>query len=51
VKDAIVEVSYKESGESIQVKVNGDDGKFTAVVRADEEQDVMISLKKEGFSF
>jgi outer membrane protein OmpA-like peptidoglycan-associated protein/tetratricopeptide (TPR) repeat protein len=51
VKDAIVEVSYKESGESTQVKVNGDDGKFTAVVMADEETDVMITMKKEGFSF
>lgn len=51
VQDAIVEVSYKETGESVQVKVNGDDGKFTAVVKADVEQDVMITMKKEGFSF
>lgn len=51
VEDAIVEVSYKETGESMQVKVNGDDGKFTAVVMADEEQDVMIMVKKEGHSF
>lgn len=51
VEDAIVEVSYKESGESVQVKINGDDGKFTAIVRADEEQDVMVTVKKEGYSF
>lgn len=51
VQDAIVEISYKETGENVQVKVNGDDGKFTAVVMADEEQDVMITMKKEGFSF
>ncbi|MBI3133079.1 MAG: OmpA family protein [Bacteroidetes bacterium] len=51
VEDALVEISYKETGENIQVKVNGDDGKFTAVVMADEEQDVMITMKKEGFSF
>ncbi|MBK6524363.1 MAG: OmpA family protein [Crocinitomicaceae bacterium] len=51
IKDAIVEVSYKESGESVQVKVNGDDGKFTAVVMADLEEDVMITVKKEGYSF
>ncbi len=51
IKDAIVEISYKESGENIQVKVNGDDGKFTAVVNADVAEDVMISVKKEGYSF
>jgi hypothetical protein len=38
IKNAIVEISYKETGENVQVKVNGDDGKFTAVVMADEEQ-------------
>lgn len=53
VKDAKVEVAYKESGESVEVKVNGDDGKFAAVVKVDEkeEQDVMIVMKKEGYSF
>ena len=53
VKDATVEVSYKDSGENVEVHVNGDDGKFAAVVKIDEEeeQDVMISMKKEGYSF
>lgn len=51
VEDATVEVSYKETGESVEFKVNGDDGTFTAVVMAEEEQDVMITLKKEGYSF
>jgi len=53
VKDAKVEVSYKESGESVEVKVNGDDGKFAAVVKVDEDkpEDVMVTMKKEGFSF
>ena len=51
VKDAVVEISYKETGENVEVKVNGDDGKFTAVVMADQEQDVMITMKKDGFSF
>lgn len=51
IEDATVEVSYKESGENVQIKVNGDDGKFTAVIMADEETDVMISVKKEGYSF
>lgn len=53
VKDAKVEVSYKESGESVEVKVNGDDGKFAAVIKVDDEkpEDVMVTMKKEGFSF
>ncbi|MEO9531480.1 MAG: OmpA family protein [Crocinitomicaceae bacterium] len=53
VKDAKVEVSYKETGESVEVKVNGDDGSFAAIVKMDEkeEQDVMITMKKEGYSF
>ncbi len=53
VKDAVVEISYKNTDETVQVKVNGDDGKFAAVVNVDEDepQDVMISVKKEGHSF
>jgi outer membrane protein OmpA-like peptidoglycan-associated protein len=53
VKGAKVEVSYKDTGESVEVKVNGDDGSFAAVVKLDEkeEQDIMITMKKEGYSF
>lgn len=53
VKDATVEVSYKESGNSHEVKVNGDDGKWAAVINleSEEESDVMITMKKEGYSF
>lgn len=53
VKDAVVEISYKETGENIEIKVNGDDGKFAAIVNVDDEveQDVMITVKKQGYSF
>ena len=53
VEDATVEVTYKESGESTEVKVNGDDGKWAAVINADEEtdSDVMVTMKKAGYSF
>jgi outer membrane protein OmpA-like peptidoglycan-associated protein len=53
VKDATVEVNYKNSGESVEVKVNGDDGKFAAIVKIDEKEEeaIMITMKKEGFSF
>ncbi len=53
VKDAVVEISYKDSEENVKVHVNGDDGKFAAIINVDEgeEQDVIISIKKEGYSF
>lgn len=55
VKDAVVEISYKDSEESVEIKVNGDDGKFAAIINVDEEEDeqedVMITVKKEGHSF
>ncbi|MEX1001851.1 MAG: OmpA family protein [Crocinitomicaceae bacterium] len=53
VKDAIVEVSYKASKKNVEVNVNGDDGKYAAVINVDEDQpeDVLISMKKEGYSF
>ncbi len=53
VKDAKVEIAYKDSGKSFEVDVNGDDGKFAAIVKLkeEEEEDVMIVMKKEGASF
>ncbi|MFK8039058.1 MAG: OmpA family protein [Crocinitomicaceae bacterium] len=51
VKDGKVEISYKESGESIEYKINGDDGKFAAIINTDKAQDVLVSVKKKGFSF
>ena len=53
VKDAVVEISYKNSEESVEIAVNGDDGEFAAIINVDEDepQDVMISVKKEGHSF
>jgi outer membrane protein OmpA-like peptidoglycan-associated protein len=51
IKDAKVEISYKNSGKSVEVKINGDDGKFAAIVEVDEVQDIMVTVKKEGHSF
>jgi outer membrane protein OmpA-like peptidoglycan-associated protein len=50
-KDAKVEISYKNSGESVEVKINGDDGKYAAIIKVEEEQDIMVTVKKEGHSF
>jgi outer membrane protein OmpA-like peptidoglycan-associated protein/tetratricopeptide (TPR) repeat protein len=51
VKDATIEIAYAGSDEVTQVKVNGDDGKYAAVVKVDKKQDVMVTVKKEGHAF
>jgi outer membrane protein OmpA-like peptidoglycan-associated protein len=51
VKDATVEVSYSGTDEITQVKVNGDDGKYAAVIKTDGQSDVMVTVKKEGHAF
>lgn len=51
IKDAKVEISYKNSNKSVEVKINGDDGKFTAIIEAEVAQDIMVTVKKEGHSF
>ena len=51
VKDATIEIAYAGSNEVTQVKVNGDDGKYAAVVKVDTKQDVMVTVKKEGHAF
>ena len=51
IKGAKVEISYKNSGESVEVKINGDDGKFSAIVKVEDVQDIMVTVKKEGHSF
>lgn len=51
VKDATIEIAYVNSDQVDIVKVNGDDGKFAAIVRTGEPQDVMVTVKKEGNAF
>jgi len=51
VKDATIEIAYAGSDEVTQVKVNGDDGKYAAVVKLDASQDVMVTVKKEDHAF
>lgn len=51
VKDATIEIAYAGSDEVTQVKVNGNDGKYAAVVKTDTKQDVMVTVKKEGHAF
>ncbi len=50
-KDATIEISYEGSDEIAQVKVNGNDGKYAAVVKTNTNSDVMVTVKKEGAAF
>ena len=51
VKDAKIEIAYEGSDEITEVKVNGDDGKYAAIVKMETKQDVMVTVKKEGHAF
>ncbi len=51
VKDATIEITYADSDEITTIKVNGDDGKYAAIVKTDTKQDVMVTVKKEGSAF
>lgn len=51
VEDAEIEISYENSDEVQKVRVNGNDGKYAAIVKTEDKQDVMINVKKEGHAF
>lgn len=51
VVDATIEVAYANSDKVEQVKVNGNDGRYAVVVKTEEPQDIMVSVKKEGAAF
>ena len=50
-KDATIEISYEGSDEVSEIKVNGNDGKYAAVVKINTNSDVMVTVKKEGAAF
>lgn len=51
VKDATIEVLYAGSDEVTKVKVNGNDGKYAAIIKQDVPGDVMVTVKKDGHAF
>lgn len=51
IEGATIEIAYENSDEVTTVKVNGNDGKYAAIVRTDKVQDVMVTVKKEGHAF
>lgn len=48
VEGASVDVTYGEDGKKQSFRVNGNDGRFAAVVKTGKKQDVMLSVKQEG---
>lgn len=50
-QDASIEIGYANSTETTKINVNSDDGKYAAVIKMDEQQDVMVTVKKEGHAF
>lgn len=50
-KDTELEIAYENSDDIEKVRVNGNDGKYAAVIKTEEKQDVMINVKKEGHAF
>jgi len=51
VENATIEITYEGSDEVTKVKVNGDDGKYAAIIKTSIKQDVMVTVKKEGHAF
>ena len=52
IEGASIEVAYGGgSNEKSTVKVNGNDGKYAVVVKNPTKQDVMVTVKKEGYAF
>ena len=51
ISDASIELNYKQSGKKETVKVHGHDGKYTAVVRVEDPEDIVVTIKKEGYTF
>ncbi|MES2587416.1 MAG: OmpA family protein [Bacteroidota bacterium] len=51
INDAVIELAYTNTGKTEKIKVNGDDGKYAAIVKTSEAQDVVVTVKKEGHAF
>ncbi len=51
IKDAKVTISYSETGENKTFEVNGDDGKYVAILDVSKKEDVIVSVNKEGFAY
>jgi outer membrane protein OmpA-like peptidoglycan-associated protein/tetratricopeptide (TPR) repeat protein len=48
--DVTIDINYAD-GRTEHVRVNGNDGKYAAVIQADKPQDVMLTVNKDGAAF
>ncbi|RYM36110.1 hypothetical protein ERX46_03695 [Brumimicrobium glaciale] len=51
IEDVEIEIAYSNSDKVDKIRVNGNDGKYAAVVKLEDKGDVMINVKKEGHAF
>lgn len=51
ISDASIELAYANSGKTETIKVNGDDGKYAAIIKTSEPQDVIVTVKKDKHAF
>lgn len=51
IENATIEILYEGEEAPTKVKVNGNDGKYAAIVKTDTKGDVMVTVKKEGGAF
>jgi outer membrane protein OmpA-like peptidoglycan-associated protein len=48
---AKIDINYNETGETETFDVNGDDGKYAAVVKTTNKQDITVSVNKDGMAY
>lgn len=51
IEGGTIEITYAETGETEKININGNDGKYAAIVKVEQPQDIVITVKKEGHSF
>ena len=51
IEDVEIEIAYSNSDRVDKIRVNGNDGKYAAVVKTEDKGDVMVNVKKEGHAF
>ncbi|MCB0479389.1 MAG: PD40 domain-containing protein, partial [Crocinitomicaceae bacterium] len=51
VENATIEIAYSKNDEVQEIKVNGNDGKYAAIVNLKDDSDVMVTVKKKDHAF
>ncbi len=51
VKDATMELTYAKTKETKRIEVSNEDGKYATIVNIERNEDVVLTVKKEGIAF